>query len=145
MSKASVTMNPTDISEKWGRRTKNAVSDIQAAIGRVSESPMEKAASKQDKMLTNLQASVTSGKWARGLKAVSLEEWKTKTAKKVGERLPGGIDAAMDKRRQFDTYLVGQLNTVLPAIQKMPDLTMEDSLQRVRALMEHMHKNPYKK
>ena len=138
-------MNPTDISEKWGRRTKGAVSDIQAAIGRVSESPMEKAASKQDKMLTNLQASVTSGKWARGLKAVSLEEWKSKTAKKVGERLPGGIDAAMDKRRQFDTYLVGQLNTVLPTIQKMPDLTMEDSLQRVRALMEHMHKNPYKK
>ncbi len=138
-------MNPTDISEKWGRRTKGAVSDIQAAIGRVSESPMEKAASKQDKMLTNLQASVTSGKWARGLKAVSLEEWKTKTAKKVGERLPGGIDAAMDKRRQFDTYLVGQLNTILPTIQKMQDLTMEDSLQRVRALMEHMHKNPYKK
>jgi len=145
MSKTAVTMNPNDISEKWQRRTKGAVGDIQAAIGRVTESPMEKAAAKQDKMLANLTSAVQGGKWARGLKAVNIEEWKAKTIKKVGERLSGGVDAALPKRQQFDQYLVGQLNSVLPQIAKMPDLTIDDSLARVRAMMEHMHKNPYKK
>ena len=144
MSKEKVSLTADKISDKWGRRMKGAVTDIQAGIDGVTESPTEKAAAKQEKMLTNLTEAVNNGKWADGLRKVSLSDWKTKTKEKVGTRLAQGVDQAMPKRKAFDTYLVSQLNAVLPEISAMPDMTIDDSVNRVRALMTHMHENPYK-
>jgi len=140
-----VNMTPAEISEKWARRTKASVSDIQAGIDRVTESPAAKAVSKQAKMIANLTRSVQDGTWAKRLSAVPLEEWKSKTRAKVAERLSGGVDGAAGKRAKFDSYMVNQLNAVLPKISAMPDMTLEDSVNRVRAMMEHMSKNPFKK
>jgi hypothetical protein len=75
---------------------------------------------------------------------VSLPDWKAKTKAKVRERLAGGVDAGMPKRKEFDKYLVENLNAVLPEIASMPDLSLEDSVSRVRRLMEHMSNNPFK-
>ncbi len=140
-----VSLDATAISEKWARRTKAAVSDAQAGIMRVTESPAQKAVAKAQKMKQNLIASIDNGTWAKRLGGVSLEEWKTKTAQKVGERLSGGVDGAASKRAKFDGWLVGRLNEVLPKIEAMPDMTLEDSVNRVRTLMEHMSKSPFRK
>ena len=140
-----VKLTPAEISEKWARRTKAAVTDVVAGINRVTESPAAKAIQKQDKMKANLIASLDDGTWAKRLGDVSLDDWKSKTAAKVSERLAGGVDGAAAKRQKFDTWLAGTLNEVLPKIDGMPDLTIEDSVNRVRTFMEHMHKTPYKK
>lgn len=140
-----VKLTPAEISDKWARRTKAAVSDAVAGVNRVTESPTAKAAAKADKMKANLIAAIDDGTWAKRLNGVSLEEWKTKTAAKIGERLAGGVDGAAAKRGKFDAWLVGTLNEVLPTIDALPDLTIEDSVNRVRTFMEHMHKKPYKK
>jgi len=145
MAKTKVGLSPQEISNKWNRNMKNSVADIQRGIDGVSEAPGEKAAAKADKMLQNLTASVTSGKWAAQVAAVPLADWKTKTKEKVAQRLAGGVDGAMGKRQQFDQYLASTLNGVLPQVAAMPDMTIEDSVNRVRAVMEHMHNNPYKK
>lgn len=144
MSKEKVSLTADKISDKWGRRMKGAITDIQAGIDSVTESPTEKAAAKQEKMLTNLTEAVNNGKWADGLRKVSLSDWKTKTKEKVGTRLAQGVDQAMPKRKAFDSYLVSTLNAKLPDINAMPDMTIDDSVNRVRALMVHMHENPYK-
>jgi len=140
-----VKLTPEEISEKWNRRTKASIGDIQKGIGRVTESPAAKAVAKQEKMKANLIKSLDDGTWAKRLGGVSLEAWKTKTIAKVGERLSGGVDGAMDKRAKFDTWLTTTLNEALPKIDAMPDMTLEDSVNRVRAMMEHMAKKPYKK
>ena len=140
-----VSLDANSISEKWARRTKAAVSDVQAGIMRVTESPAQKAVAKAQKMKQNLIASIDNGTWAKRLGAVSLDDWKQKTAQKVGERLSGGVDGAAEKRAKFDGWLVNTLNGVLPKIASMPDMTLEDSVNRVRTLMEHMSKNPYRK
>lgn len=145
MSKEKVTLSPDEISSKWGRRMKGAVVDIQRGIDHVTESPAEKAAEKADKMLANLTKSVTDGVWATQLRKVSLTDWKNKTKEKVAQRLPGGVDASMPKRKSFDTWLAGTLNGVLPKIAAMPDLTLEDSIARATALIRHMAENKYKK
>lgn len=145
MSKTKVTLTPSQISDKWNRRMKNSISDIQTGIDSVSESPMEKAAEKSEKMLQNLTNAVQSGKWANSLRKVSLAEWKQKAKEKVAQRLASGVDNAMSKRREFDQYLVNTLNAKLGEINDMPDMTIEDSVNRVRAMMTHMHENPYKK
>lgn len=144
MSKRKVGLSPGDISQKWNNRMKGSVSDIQKGIDAVDVAPGEAAAAQQDKMLQKLTASVASGKWANAVRGVPLGEWKQKTKEKVAQRLAGGVDAAMPKRQRFDTYLTSTLNGVLPQIADMPSMTIEDSVNRVRALMEHMHNNPYK-
>ena len=145
MSKAKVGIDAGKISEKWGRRMSGAVTDIQNGIAAVTTSPMEEAIKKQDKMLNGIQNAITSGRWAAGLRGVSLAEWKDKTSKLTAARLASGVQEAMPKRQKFDQYLVQTLNAGLPAIAAMPDLTLEDSVNRVRAMMTHMANNPYKK
>jgi len=145
MSKTKVRMNSNEISDKWGRNLKHSVPDIQKGLDAVTEAPSAKAIEKQDKMLANLTEAVQNGTWAKRLGRVSLSEWKEKTKKKVGERMSGGVDGAMGKRKEFDNWLVGKLNGILPEIADMPDLTLEDSVNRVRKLMEGMAADPYKK
>lgn len=144
MAKEKVTLTPDKISDKWNRRMKTAIPDIQAGIDSVTDSPMEKAVAKQDKMKSKLIESIDNGTWANRMRKVSLSDWKSKTKAKVGERMSGGVDAAMPKRKAFDTWLVGRLNGVMPKIKAMPDMTMEDSVNRVRALMDHMSSEKYK-
>lgn len=145
MSKDKVTKTPADISAKWGRNLKNAIPDVVAGVNRVSESPMEKAISKKDKMRANIVKSIDDGKWEAGLRGVSLETWKAKTAKKVQERMSGGVDAGMSKREAFDRSNVETINEILPTIAAMPDMTIQDSVARVAAFMEHMHSKPYRR
>lgn len=145
MSKTNISMSPSDISDKWNRRLKGSVSDIQKGIDAVTVSPMQQAAKKLDKAKANYMAAIDSGRMAKALNAVDFQGWKDTTKKKVGERLSGGVDGAMTKRAAFDSYLVTTLNAVLPKIAAMPDLTLDDSLNRVRTLMEHMSTNRYKK
>jgi len=140
-----VKLSPSDISDKWARRTKGAVADIQAGIDRVTESPAAKAIAKKDKMKQNLLKSLDDGTWEKRLGEVSLEDWKSKTRAKVAERLAGGVDGAAAKRQKFDTHLVSTINEILPKINDMPDMTLEDSVNRVRTFMDHMSKHPYKK
>lgn len=144
MAKEKVTLTADQISDKWNRRMKGAITDIQSGIDTVTESPTEQAAAKQDKMISNLTKAVNEGRWANGLRKVTLAEWKMKTKEKVATRLSGGVDGAMSKRKNFDQWLVGTLNTVLPEIKGMPDMTLEDSVNRVRRLMEHMSTNRFK-
>lgn len=144
MSKSKVNLSPDAISDKWKRRITGAVQDIVTGIDSVTDNPMEAAAGKKDKMLANITRSIQDGSWEKGLKNVSLSDWKSKTKAKVSQRLAGGVEESMGKRRNFDTWMVNRLNGVLPRIKEMPDLTIEDSINRVRAFMEHMSKEKYK-
>lgn len=145
MAKGKVTLTPDRITDKWQRRMKGSVQDIQAGLDAMQIDPGQAAVAKQDKMLQNIQRSITDGTWAKRRLAVSKQQFVEVTKRKVAQRLSSGVDEALPKRQRFDNYLVNTLNSVLPQIQNMPDMTLEDSVNRVRALMEHMSNNPYKK
>lgn len=124
-------MTAAEQAAKWKQRTKNATADYRAGIERVTESPMEKAAGKQDKMLQNLTAAINSGKWANNLRSVPLSKWKESAINKGLPRISAGVDAAEPTMAKF----VGQLNQHQDAIRdelkSMPDLTLQDNLQRM--------------
>lgn len=131
-------LNAAQAQEKHARRLKAAVEDIRQGIDRVTESPTEAAAAKADKMLTNLTASVQNGKWASGLRRVSLDEWKRK-ARDVGvNRIASGIDAAADKTRAFYDELLPHVDRGREKIKGMPDTTLDDNLNRMVAYARHM-------
>jgi len=131
-------LTPQEFQEKHARRLKGSVEDVRRGIDRVTESPTAKAAAKQDKMLTNLTASVNSGKWAAGLKRVSLEEWKKKTRDVGVNRIAAGIDAAASKVVAFAEDLLPHIERGQDKIKGMSDVTLDDNINRMTTFIRHM-------
>lgn len=144
MAKTKVSLNAADVSSKWQTRMKGSVSDIQKGIDSVTENPAEKAIAAKDRMLQGVTAAINDGRWENGLRKVALSDWKSKTKQKVAERLAGGVDAAMGKRRDFDQWLVNTLNGVLPQVAAKEKMTLEDGIERVRMIATHLRDNRYK-
>jgi hypothetical protein len=145
MSKSKVTFTPAEITEKWKTRLKNSIPDIQRGVNAVTDSPMTKAVAKQDKMKQNLINAIDNGRWAAGLNSVTLQNWKDITTKKISSSLSAGVDAATQKHQNFSSYLVNAVNNGLNAISNMPDMTLDDSANRMVTFMKSMASNPYKK
>jgi len=124
--------------EKHARRLKASVEDIRTGIDRVTENPCEKAAAKKDKMLANLTRAVNDGKYERGLKRVSLEEWKRK-ARDIGvNRVAAGIDGAKEKVVAFAEELLPHIDRGRDKIKAMPDVTLDDNINRMTSFIRHM-------
>jgi len=131
-------LTAVEFQEKHARRLKAAVEDVRKGIDRVTENPCEKAAAKQDKMLTNLTAAVTSGKWADGLKRVSLEDWKKK-ARDIGvNRIAAGIDGAKSKVIAFAEQLLPHIDREKAKLASMPDVTLDDNINRMTSFVRGM-------
>jgi len=127
-----------EFQEKHARRLKASVEDVRKGIDRVTENPCDKAAAKADKMLANLTASVTNGKWAAGLKRVSLEEWKRK-ARDIGvNRISAGIDGASEKVVAFAEQLLPHIDREQAKIKAMPDVTLDDNINRMTSFIRGM-------
>ena len=131
-------LTPQEIAEKWARRTKNAQPDYIKGVESVTKNPAEAAIAKQDKMVANWQESVTSGKWKRGMGRVTLESWKASAAGKGSQRLSAGIDAAGAKSLDFYAQLLPFQADLSAKVGKMPDLSIEDSVQRSAAWIRGM-------
>jgi len=131
-------LTAAEFQEKHARRLGAATEDIRKGIDRVTVNPCELAAAKQEKMLANLTASVNDGRWAAGLKRVSLEQWKDK-AKNVGVgRVASGINAAKDKVIAFAEQLLPHIDAGVAKLKTMPDITLEDNIQRMTTMCRHM-------
>jgi hypothetical protein len=133
-------ITPDEFVEKHARRLKVAVEDMRRGVERVSESPTVKAAAKKDKMRSNINAAIDSGKWERGLRRVTTEEWKQKMINKGLSRVATGIDEAAPKVRAFASELLPYEDSLKAQVDKMPDVTLEDSINRATFWMRGMAK-----
>jgi len=127
-----------EFQEKHARRLTASVEDVRRGVDRVTESPMEKAIAKKDKMLANLTASVNDGRWEKGLKRVSLEDWKTKTRDVGVGRIAAGIQAASGKVIAFAEQLLPHIDAGQAKLKSMPDITLEDNIARMSTFVRHM-------
>lgn len=137
---AKISMTAEEYADKHSRRLKGSIDDIRSGVQKVTESPTAKAAKKQDKMLQNLTASVTSGKWASRLNSVTVEDWKDKVINKGLSRIASGIDGAHDKVVAFAAQLLPYESTLQDQVAKQPDLTLEDSINRATTWIRGMSK-----
>ena len=135
-----VRITPAEFAEKHARRLKASIEDIRIGLSRVSVAPTALAAAKQDKMIAELTRAVQSGKWAARLKSVSLEQWKTAAIEKGLPRIASWVDGATAKQVDFATQLFAFENTVLTKVNAMPDLTIEDSINRATTWIREMSK-----
>jgi hypothetical protein len=137
---ARIKMTPEQYAEKQSRRLKANLEDVRAGVEAVSEAPGKKAAAKVQKWAAKLAEKATQDKWARNTAAVSLEDWKKDMLEKGVDRIPAGIDRAHDKVVAFAGKLFAHQEAGLSDLEKMPDLTLEDSIARATQWIRHMSK-----
>jgi len=133
-------LTPDEYVEKHARRLKGAVDDMRQGVQRVNTAPTLQAAAKKDKMRANITASLDSGKWERGLKRVTLDDWKQKMINKGVGRVATGIDEAAPKVRAFASELLPYIDNISAAVSKMPDTTLEDNINRMTTFVRGMAK-----
>jgi hypothetical protein len=131
-------LTAVEFQEKHARRLSAAVEDVRKGIARVSVNPCEQAAAKKDKMLANLTASVNSGAWERGLRRITLEDWKDKATNIGVGRISTGIAGAKAKVIAFAEQLLPHIDAGLAKIKGMSDLTLEDNIGRMTTFIRHM-------
>jgi len=133
-------LTPEEAADKHARRLKGAIEDMTLGVSKVTTAPGQAAAKKQTKMLANLTKKVQDGTWARRVAGVTLEEWKSKMIAKGIPRVSGGIDEARDKQISFFSQLLPAIDAARAKVRAMPDLTLEDSIQRMNTMVREMAK-----
>lgn len=133
-------LTPDQYADKQARRLKGSIEDMRLGIERVTEAPGKKAAAKADKMLANITKSVQDGTWGKRVGAVTLDDWKGKMLDKGLARVSGGIDAARGKVVAFAEQLLPAIDTAQSKVKAMPDLTLEDNINRMTTFVREMSK-----
>ena len=133
-------LTPQELATKWAQRLSAATPEIQAGINRITVSPTTQAAAKQQKMLQNLTAAVQSGKWAKGLNNVTLDQWKKAAIEKGLPRIAQGANAATGKMADFAAKLIPYQESLQQKVANMPDLSLADSISRMTTWVTEMSK-----
>lgn len=130
--------SPDQVADKLIRNLSNATEEVRAGVEAVDKSPTEMAAQRLDIAARNFQAAVQSGKMARRLRAVSLDDWKAKTVAKIG-RIPEGIEASRDKLVKFHGQLQSHQSQIDRELQQIgPAKTLDDSIRRMTVQVRGM-------
>lgn len=124
------TMSASEVADKYVKKASAAVGEYKRGINAVTEAPGKKAAAAKEKMRAKILKSIDDGVWEKKVAAVSLEEWKDKTASKGADRYPSGVVAAKGKMNKFMDRFLPHLKTVQGELKGMPDLDLEDGIAR---------------
>jgi len=132
-----IKVTPEEGYEKLSRNLKNAQTDMQRGVERVTESPTKKAARNLEKARRNYNAAIDSGKTERGLLRVELPEWQSKMINVGIPRVAAGIDAAKDKTIDFNRQFYPHLEAGQKKLESMPNMDLEQNIQRMVAMTRH--------
>jgi len=139
-----VKVSPEEFAEKWSRRLKGATEDIRRGVEKLDKNPCELAIKKKEKLKQKLIEAIDSGRWERALGKVTLDDWKKAMLNKGVGRISAGVDEATPKMAEFGRALLSHIEAGQKAIEDMPDLTLEDNIQRMVTFVRHMAKFRWK-
>ena len=131
--------SPQQVADKWARRIAGSTQDIIDGVNAVRTNPAEAAIAKKSKLLQNFTASVQDGRWERGLRRMSLDQWKQSMIQKGVNRVAQGADAAKPKMAQFMTEFLPFQESAQAELSALPDTTIEDSIARAAFWMRRMN------
>ena len=129
--------NAAAVAQKWVRNLGAATDSIKNGVQAVTVSPTEKAAQRADAYQQGVLDAVSSGKWQRGLRRVTNEQWKQATLTKGIPRIATGAQAAQPKMEKFlGEFLPFMDNVVQQMDSSMPRGTLEQNIQRAVYVMQ---------
>ena len=115
-----------------------ATAAVAAGVDKVNTAPGQLAVKKQDKMRANILKSIDDGTWGRNTAAVSLEDWKSAMKNKGIPNISNGANLAVPKQTSFAAKLLPFQDSLAAKVKGMPDLTIEDSVQRAATFIRGM-------
>jgi len=131
-------LTPQEIAEKQNRRLKGSITDMQQGINRVTTAPGLQARNAKQKWVAKITDAKTHDKWAKNVGEVTLEQWKSDMINKGLGRVAAGIDAARGKLEVFYEKLNTYQDGGLTKLNAMPNLTLEDSVNRATYWIRYM-------
>lgn len=130
-----VRSDPTSATAKWVRNISSATQDITKGVQAVTTAPGQAAAAQSQKWIQNLQAS--QAKWKARVASVPLSDWQNSMINVGIPRIAQGATAKQGKFTSFMNDFLPYLQTGVNTIDKMPNLTLEDSINRATAMIRH--------
>jgi hypothetical protein len=124
--------------DKHARNLRSATEFIRAGVNSVTVSPMAKAAQSVEKMRQGINRALDDGTWQRGLNRVTLEDWKAQMINVGIGRIGSGIDAARPKVISFAQELLPHIDRGVATVNSMPNITLEDNINRMTTFIRHM-------
>ena len=133
-----VRVTPEEFADLWAARLGAAVERIRSGVERVREAPGAKAAAAADRFRARILEAIDSGRWQAEVSKVSLEDWKTAMLEKGVGRIAAGANAAKPEMTEFARALFAHIEAGQRELERMPRVTLEDSINRVTAWIRHM-------
>lgn len=134
------TLTPDQVAQKWATRIGGATTEITNGVNAVTTAPSASAIKQQAKLINNWNNAITSGKWAKNLGAVTLQQWQNAMVTKGIQRISTGAQAAIPNQTAFYAKLLPFEQTLQTQIQAMPSMTLADGIARATAWMQGMSK-----
>ena len=129
--------------EKWKKNMAASGEAMKAGILATTESPTQKAAAAQDKYAAGVNEAVSSGRYARNLQAVTLQDWQSAASTKGVTNMTNGVRSLTPRAQRGMQDQMAYAQTVSDQVQGMPNTTESDADQRMLAAVNAMR--AYKK
>ena len=134
----TVKLTAQQIAEKQANRLKGSLDMVRLGVENVTEAPGAKAAAQSAKWQAAMSSAETLAKWKKNVAAVTVDEWKESMLNKGVNRIPAGIDAALGKMVAYYEKAIPHINRGQEKLSTMPNLTLEDSVNRAAYWIRHM-------
>lgn len=126
-------LDPNTAASKWQRNLSGATQSITDGVNAVQTAPTAKAAAASTKWQQNVASANAKSKFENSLKNVSLQAWQTAMIQKGVPRVAAGATAGQPKYAAFASDFFPFLANVTAQTQAMPNLTLQDSINRMTA------------
>ena len=131
-------VNAKEYASKWKSNLDASTETIKLQVAKVTVAPTLEAIKKKDKMKANINKAIDDGSWERGLRSVTLEDWKSSMIDVGIDRISTGTTKAQPKMEVFGEKLLAYEGTLQAKIKGMPDLTLEQNVARMVMFVKGM-------
>lgn len=133
-----VRANPQTATQKWVTNLGAATDQMTRGAQAVTVAPGQKAAAAADKWLQKLNAS--KPKFIANVQAVSLQSWQNSYINIGIPRVSQGAQAKQAKFQAFMSDFLPYLSNGVAQIDKMPNVTLQDGINRATAMITYNSK-----
>jgi hypothetical protein len=131
--------NAATVAERWSRGLSNSVDKMREGVLAVTTAPSEAAIAAKDRYLTGVQTAVADGRYERGLRRVTLQQWQESFINKGVARISSGAAAAKPAVTRFMEGWLPLMQQASQRVATMPKGTLQDAQQRANFMIAFAH------
>ncbi len=129
-------ITPQQAAAKWSRNLRASTESIKDGVNAVTVAPTAKAAMRIDAMRDGFNRAIDSGKVERGLRRVSLEDWKQAMLDRGITRIAQGATAGESKMEDFLAEWLPHMDALQRQLESTPRGDLQQNIQRAVQAIE---------